>query len=206
MAFCFDQMPKEIKDAKGKRQKAGVATAQTDDDFDDMLAEVCDADVASLLAAGSSTTTNPPSSSSSSGNNNPSPTPAARARTRRAEARALVLEMAIVQACATGDMGLLRQWAKRGIRFSSAEPLFQAAGRGKLDVVRLLLRELGADVGLLHDGFPALCMAAQEGHEHVVRCLVQEFSANVNQATTKGNMPLILAAQEGHEHVVRTLV
>jgi hypothetical protein len=49
-------MPKQTKDTKGKRQMAGAATAQTDDDFDDMLAKVCAADLASP-AAGSTTTT-----------------------------------------------------------------------------------------------------------------------------------------------------
>jgi hypothetical protein len=35
---------------------------------------------------------------------------------------------------------------------------------------------------------------------------VHDFSANVNQATAKGNTPLILAAKDGHEHVVRCLL
>jgi ankyrin repeat protein len=86
---------------------------------------------------------------------------------------------------------------------------------GRLDVVIVLLLELGADVSILHNddsdvslshnGFTAVCFAAEAGHKHVVRALVHKFGANVNQANTKGNLPLILAALAGHEHVVRCL-
>jgi ankyrin repeat protein len=73
-----------------------------------------------------------------------------------------------------------------------------AATHGKLDAVRFLLRELGADVSLWHNGFTALIAAAQEGHEHVVRCLVQEFGANVNQPADNGfYFPLSVAAARG---------
>jgi hypothetical protein len=157
-------MPKQNKNAKGKRQKAGVAAAQSDDDFDDMLAEVCAVDVASPLAVASitpTTTTTPPSSSSSSSSSSSTyPSPAARTTRSRVEARETVSEATIVQACSLGDMSLLQRWARRGVRVMSAEPLLTAAGCGKLDAVRLLLQELGADASLLHNGFTALCVAA----------------------------------------------
>jgi DNA-binding GntR family transcriptional regulator len=150
-------MPKQNKDAKGKRQKSGAVADQTDDDFDDMLAEFCAADLASATASGSTTTT---SASSSSSSNNP--TPAARATTRRATTRrAAVPEATIIRACVAGDVGLLRQWARRDIRAASAEPLWVAAAGGKLDVVRLLLKELGADrrerIASWFDGFVRRC-------------------------------------------------
>jgi hypothetical protein len=44
-------MPTQNKNDKGKQQKAGAAAAQTDDDFDDMLAELCAADLAFSLQA-----------------------------------------------------------------------------------------------------------------------------------------------------------
>jgi hypothetical protein len=72
MASYLDQMPKQTKDAK-RRQKADAATAESDDAFDDMLAEVYAADLATA-AAGSTTTTTASSSSSSSSNNNSTPT------------------------------------------------------------------------------------------------------------------------------------
>jgi hypothetical protein len=50
-------MPRQNKGAKGKRQKFRAAAAQSDNDFDDMLAEVCAADLTSSLAANSTTLT-----------------------------------------------------------------------------------------------------------------------------------------------------
>jgi hypothetical protein len=47
-------------------------------------------------------------------------------------------------------------------------------------MVRLLIRELGADVSQLHYNFTALCFAARYRHEHLVRSLVKEFGADVN--------------------------
>jgi ankyrin repeat protein len=40
----------------------------------------------------------------------------------------------------------------------------------------------------------------------VVRCLVKEFGADVNQAGRNGHVALCAAAQDGHEHVVRCLL
>jgi hypothetical protein len=142
-------MPKPNKNKKGKRQKTDVVAAQTEDDFDDMLAELCAADIASPAANNTTSIaiTITPSSSSGSSNRSSSPTLAARASTRRAKAaREIVPEMVIVWACVAGDMSLLRQWAKRGIRVTSAKPLCQAAANDRLDVVRVLVMELGADV------------------------------------------------------------
>jgi hypothetical protein len=51
-----------------------------------------------------------------------------------------------------------------------------------------------------------LFAAADEGDEHVVQCLVQEFSADVNQVSVGGIPALLIAAEKGHEHVVRCLV
>jgi ankyrin repeat protein len=103
-------------------------------------------------------------------------------------------------------MILLRRWAKRGVRVTSSKSLCWAAANGKLDVVRLLLRELGANVNQSYDGCTALFAAAQVGHEHVVRCLAKEFGAYVNQANNGGATALHIAAQSGHGHVVRCLV
>jgi ankyrin repeat protein len=44
------------------------------------------------------------------------------------------------------------------------------------------------------------------GHEHVVRCLVKEFGADVNQAGQSGDYPLYAAAYGGHEHNLRCLL
>ena len=55
------------------------------------------------------------------------------------------------------------------------------------------------------DGRTPLFIAAQEGHEAVVRGLV-EAGADVNKAKDNGTTPLYIAAKNGHEAVVRGLV
>ena len=55
-------------------------------------------------------------------------------------------------------------------------------------------------------GATPLFMAAQHGHEAVVRFLVAEGNAAVDQAENGGATPLFIAAQQGHEAVVRFLV
>jgi ankyrin repeat protein len=88
---------------------------------------------------------------------------------------------------------------------SSAQPLCNAAANGKLDAVRLLLWELGADVNQLLNDCSALCAAAQMGHEHVVWCLVKEFGSDVH-LLNHGFTALYVAAEAGHEQIVRCLL
>jgi hypothetical protein len=144
-------MPKQ----KGNNlQKAGTAAAQTDDEFDDMLAELRAVDLASLPActtSPSTTTTSSSSSSSSSGSSNS--TLAARATTSRTKARERVPEATNVRACVEGDVPLMPQWVKGGVRVTSAEPLCRAAANGKLVVMRILVDEMGADVSLFYHGY-----------------------------------------------------
>jgi hypothetical protein len=44
--------------------------------------------------------------------------------------------------------------------------------------------------------------AAQVGHLKVVRCLVKEFGADINIASTDGRTPLMAAAEKKHHEVV----
>jgi ankyrin repeat protein len=86
-------------------------------------------------------------------------------------------------------------------------PLFMAAQKGHLEVVRALVTELGADVNqATQDGATPLLIAAGKGHLKVVRALVTELGADVNQAAQNGVTPLLIAAQEGHLEAVRALV
>jgi ankyrin repeat protein len=92
-------------------------------------------------------------------------------------------------------------------RCSASDPsLFYAAGLGKLDVVRCLVRENGADVNQSeYEGASFLCIAAHEGHLDVVCCLVNEYGADVNQAKKDRATPLLIAVQKGQFTVVRFL-
>jgi ankyrin repeat protein len=51
-------------------------------------------------------------------------------------------------------------------------------------------------------GATPLFIAAQKGHLDVVRCLANDFGADVNQALQDGAMPLWIAVQSGHLDVV----
>jgi hypothetical protein len=56
-------------------------------------------------------------------------------------------EEAIIQCCIDGDVPQLRRWARRGLWVAfSALPLYGAAEHGKLEAVRFLIKEAGADV------------------------------------------------------------
>jgi ankyrin repeat protein len=97
----------------------------------------------------------------------------------------------------------------------SAVPLcFAAAGLSKVDMLRILINELGANANQsiagsndpMQDGCFPLYMAAQHGHVAALRCLVKEFGAHVNRANNEGSTPLLIAAHNGHLAAVQCLV
>jgi ADP-heptose:LPS heptosyltransferase len=103
-------MPKN--NTKGKRQGAKAALAQTDDDFDDMLAEVCAVDLAITaatsvrnLTAAAATTTLSSSSSSSTSRVPERPTPSLAAPATGQT----VSDAAISDACRRNDTTQLRR-------------------------------------------------------------------------------------------------
>ena len=57
----------------------------------------------------------------------------------------------------------------------------------------------------MQNGFSPLLIAAGHRHLDVVRALVTELGADVNQATQAGVTPLMAAAAMEHEHVVKWL-
>jgi hypothetical protein len=70
-----------------------------------------------------------------------------------------------------------------------------------------MVKELGADVNQAEkDGCTPLFIAAQHGHESLVRCMVKELGADVNQAMHGGCTPLFIAAENGRESLVRCMV
>jgi ankyrin repeat protein len=118
-----------------------------------------------------------------------------------------VPEDVLIQCCIRGDLVQLRRWAQQGLRCVCVEPLLQATLAGKLEVVRYLVIELGADVNQAdEDGCTALYIAARKGHESLVRFIIKELGVDVNQADERGWTALHAAAQWGHESLVRCMV
>ncbi|TSA53742.1 MAG: ankyrin repeat domain-containing protein [Nitrosomonadaceae bacterium] len=91
-------------------------------------------------------------------------------------------------------------WAHSG----GDHPLINAAGRGDLSQVKMLLAakaDVNDDAGR---GITALMVASQNGHREIVQALLAA-KANVNIKTRNGDTPLIAATQNGHEAVVQLL-
>jgi hypothetical protein len=58
-----------------------------------------------------------------------------------------VSENAIIEACIRGDVAQLRRWGRQGVRVKSADFLIDAMfAEVSLDILRCLVKELGADV------------------------------------------------------------
>jgi ankyrin repeat protein len=61
------------------------------------------------------------------------------------------------------------------------------------------VKELAADVKKANSGgFAPLCVAARFKRLDIVRCLVNELGADVNQAAYCGSTPLLMAVDEGY--------
>jgi ankyrin repeat protein len=89
-------------------------------------------------------------------------------------------------------------------------PMFLAAQENRLDVVKLLIAA-GVDVNTARaEGATPLHAAAHNGHAGVVSVLLETAGADMNAASTDGELsgitPLFLAAQNGHEDVVSVLI
>jgi ankyrin repeat protein len=111
----------------------------------------------------------------------------------------MVTEGMLTEAAWTGDLESLTIWARQGVRITSAMPLRATVGCGHLDVVRCLVRGLGADVSqAMHDGNTPLISAAYMGKVSLVRLLVQDLGADINQGGQNGVTPLMVAGTRGH--------
>jgi ankyrin repeat protein len=101
----------------------------------------------------------------------------------------------ITEACIISDIAQLRQ------------PLIYAVWHGKLDVLRILVKELSVDVNQENSqGATALYLVTKLGLEAVVRCLVTELGADVNQAAMYGAPPLMTAAAGKHKMLTKFLI
>jgi hypothetical protein len=118
-----------------------------------------------------------------------------------------VSQAAITEAClGGGNIGLLRRWARQGVRVTSWEPLCSAARDGLVHVVRLLVIGLGADVNKCDErGCTPLHIAAEKRRLTVLRFLGKELGADVNVRNVKCATILFLAAQNGFVDVALCL-
>jgi hypothetical protein len=121
--------------------------------------------------------------------------------------RVVVTGEMLTEAAEAGDLECLTVWARQGVRVTSAEALYIAAEGGFLEVVRFLVREMGADVsqGIPNGLTPLMGAARWSDKLAVMQCLV-ELGADINQATSHGMTPLMVAASRGHRAGVRCLV
>ena len=86
-------------------------------------------------------------------------------------------------------------------------PLHEAANRGHLGVVKVLISEFKADVNAYSkSGETPLHMAASGGNLGVIRALILEFKADLGACSNNGYTPLHRAARRGHSSVVRVLI
>ena len=116
-------------------------------------------------------------------------------------------------ACRSGKSEVVRLLVEAGSGSGTAKDggvwangLRRAAGRGHVDVVRLLV-DTGVEVECVDgDGKTALCSASRGGRVDVVRALVGEGGADVNKAGRGGWTPLMWASLEGKEDAVRVLL
>jgi hypothetical protein len=124
-------------------------------------------------------------------------------------AAVVVTEEMIISAASTGDLESLTIWAKQGVRVTSAAPLYVAARGGYSSVVRLLVQQMGANVGhASHRATPLIvAVATRNANPALVQCLVVELGASINQAMQiDGRTLLTLAAIWGHLPMVRCLI
>jgi hypothetical protein len=158
---------------KGKQRGVKAAIAETDGEFDDMLAELRAADLTASIASSSNS-----SGSGTSTSINTSTTITNSASTSSSTANAIeVPEERIIDAVERGNIGQLRRWDRQGVRVTGSIPLCYAAAGGYLDIVQCLIKVLGAavDQPTLH-GRTALHQAAASGQ---AQCLVREFGADI---------------------------
>jgi hypothetical protein len=119
----------------------------------------------------------------------------------------MVTEEMLTEAVKAGDLERLESWARQGVRVTTEGPLYVASQVGCLDVLRFLVREMGANVNQKDQyGETPLMVAVQWEILHMVQRLVK-VGADANQAMpNNGRTPLHIAAGRGNLAIVHCLV
>ena len=90
---------------------------------------------------------------------------------------------------------------------NGSTPLHDAALFGHVDVLCVLVEELGADVSpRKNDQCTPLHLAASNGHTDAVRVLVRKLGADVGTADALRDTPLHDAARDGFTDIARILL
>jgi hypothetical protein len=126
----------------------------------------------------------------------------------------VVTQRMLTEAARAGDVKSLTVWAKQSVRVTTAEPLCAAVRGGynavvrQLEVVRLLVRELGANINRSIPNEPTpLILAICGNNLALVECLVVELGANIHYARWPDRRtPLIMVATMSKSAGVRCLV
>lgn len=82
---------------------------------------------------------------------------------------------------------------------------FDAASRGNIEVIQKLIDKVTVNAQD-QSGLTALILAAQKGHENVVKLLLQLPGININAQNRYGCTALIWAIREGYENIVKLLL
>lgn len=82
-------------------------------------------------------------------------------------------------------------------------PLMMAALQGQLDMVKLMVDEMEAEIN--KTGWTPLHYAAANGHNDVVKYLV-DHAAYIDAESPNGTTPLMMAARAGHIETVKLLL
>ena len=116
-----------------------------------------------------------------------------------------------IMAARTGNFETVLLLARLGADVNGApeQPaaLHYAAGSGRVDVIRSLIRDFGAVVDAVGwEGRTPLHCAAASGESEAAVALVQEFGANIEAKTINGRTPLNLATESNCAETARVLV
>ncbi|MDI1486543.1 MAG: hypothetical protein OHK93_005774 [Ramalina farinacea] len=88
-----------------------------------------------------------------------------------------------------------------------ALPIHCAASAGNIGILRALLtKDLDIDSALIPDGWTALFHAAKEGHEDLLRLLINEYGADANRRANKGTVAIHTAAYHNHEKCIEVFL